>query len=184
MTKVINLFSGPGTGKSTIASAIFSEVKIRGLNCELVHEYIKKWVYEGRSPKTFDQLYILGQQSKAESLLYNKVEYLITDSPLLIIPFYEKMLVGKEIVKPAVKNFIEHAESQGVIYYNFWLNRPSNYDEKGRYQTKAESEIIDQSMKNFLKEEGINLIELSTNHDERLRVILETLDILKLQKLS
>lgn len=184
MTKVINLFSGAGTGKSTLAAAIFSEFKIRGLSTELVHEYIKKWVWEGRTPRLFDQLYILGQQSKAESLLYGKVDFLITDSPLLIIPFYEKLLVKKEIVKPSVINFINHAQENGVEYYNFWLARPEAYDQAGRYQSKEESEEVDVKMKEFLTDAGIKLIELPANHDERVRIILETLGVAQLPKLS
>ena len=55
----INLHSGPGSGKSTIAARIFYEFKVKGYSIELVHEYIKKWAYEDRKPKSYDQTYIL-----------------------------------------------------------------------------------------------------------------------------
>jgi len=36
MTLVVNLYGGPGTGKSTTAAATFAELKMAGINCELV----------------------------------------------------------------------------------------------------------------------------------------------------
>lgn len=38
---VINLFGQPGAGKSTGAAYIFSQLKLRGINAELVTEFAK-----------------------------------------------------------------------------------------------------------------------------------------------
>ena len=43
-TKVLNLYGGPGVGKSTGAAYIFSMLKLAGINCELVREYAKELV--------------------------------------------------------------------------------------------------------------------------------------------
>ena len=40
MTKVINLFGGPGAGKSTIASGLFYHMKIAGYNVEMTGEWV------------------------------------------------------------------------------------------------------------------------------------------------
>lgn len=184
MTNVINLFSGAGAGKSTTAAALFSELKIRGLNVELVHEYIKSWAYEKRMPQQMDQLHILGMQSKSESLLYHKVDFIITDSPLLIIPFYENLLTGRDIVKPAVFNFIDFAKEKGVVYHNYFLDRPENYDQNGRYQTLEEAKAIDQKMKDWLLENKVDFKELPANHEKRIETILRDLSIFEIQKLS
>jgi adenylate kinase family enzyme len=37
-TKYINIFGGPGAGKSTTAAALFAEMKRRGMNVELATE--------------------------------------------------------------------------------------------------------------------------------------------------
>ena len=37
--KVINLYGGPGTGKSTTAAALFALIKREGYNVELVTEF-------------------------------------------------------------------------------------------------------------------------------------------------
>lgn len=38
---LINLFGAPGTGKSTGAAYIFSQLKMKGINAELVTEFAK-----------------------------------------------------------------------------------------------------------------------------------------------
>lgn len=40
-TLVINLFGAPGSGKSSGAAYIFSQLKKLGIDCELVTEYAK-----------------------------------------------------------------------------------------------------------------------------------------------
>lgn len=39
--KVINLYGGPGTGKSTTAAMLFAKMKLAGFNCEYVPEFAK-----------------------------------------------------------------------------------------------------------------------------------------------
>lgn len=39
--KVINLFAGPGSGKSTTCAGVFSKLKLAGVNCEMALEYAK-----------------------------------------------------------------------------------------------------------------------------------------------
>ena len=43
---VINLFGGPGCGKSTIAALLFGKLKQNGINCEMALEYAKDKVWE------------------------------------------------------------------------------------------------------------------------------------------
>ena len=45
---VINLFGAAGSGKSTAASYIFSQLKMRGIECELVQEFAKDLTWEER----------------------------------------------------------------------------------------------------------------------------------------
>jgi len=43
---VVNLFGAPGAGKSTGAAYIFSQLKMAGINAELVTEFAKDKVWE------------------------------------------------------------------------------------------------------------------------------------------
>jgi nicotinamide riboside kinase len=174
-TKVINLFAGSGVGKSTLAMSLTSYLKLRSIHAEYVDEYMKKLAWEKRMPEKFDQISILGQQAKREGLLYQKVDYIFTDSPLLMIPFYEQYLTGKQIVEPAVLNFMKDAEEHNVSYHNFWLERIETFDTKGRFENKEQAVAIDESMKQWLKDRGVTLIELPQDHSERMRIVLEHL---------
>ena len=60
-TKIINLFGGPGCGKSTTASGIFYELKKRGYECELSPEFAKDKVWEDSLRTLDDQIYIFGK---------------------------------------------------------------------------------------------------------------------------
>lgn len=46
-TLVINLFGGPGAGKSTFCASVFADLKWRDINCEMALEYAKDRVWEG-----------------------------------------------------------------------------------------------------------------------------------------
>jgi tRNA uridine 5-carbamoylmethylation protein Kti12 len=62
--KVINLFGGPSTGKSTTAAYLFYYLKNKNLNIEYVREYAKDVVYEGSYHKLQNQIYITAKQYK------------------------------------------------------------------------------------------------------------------------
>lgn len=171
-TKVINFFSGSGTGKSTIAAALYAELKIRSAHVELAREYIKKWAWEKRTPGKFDQIYIFGHQANEEGRLYEKVDFIVSDSPLLLVPFYEQLLTKENIIEPSVINYMKHAEKHGVTYHNFWLERLDTFDERGRYETLEQAKQIDKSLRKWLEERNVPLMELPKDHNQRLKIIL------------
>lgn len=177
MSIVINLFGSPGVGKSTLSSDIFAKLKLKRMSAELAREYIKSWVWEKRLINEWDQIYIMSKQIRSESLLYKKVDYIITDSPILLVPFYEQYLNNHNIVEDSALKFIKHAESQGITYLNFWLEKLDDYEEKGRNQDANESKILDVKMKEWLTNRGVKLINLPQDHDERMKIVFETLNI-------
>lgn len=48
-TIVINLIGDPGSGKSTIASGIFYNLKKNGIDCEMALEFAKDKVWDANS---------------------------------------------------------------------------------------------------------------------------------------
>jgi predicted ATPase len=84
MTKFINIFGGPGVGKSTTTAALFSVMKMSGYNVELVTEVAKDFVWEDRATTLTIQPYITIKQFRNLIRLKGKVEYVITDAPILL----------------------------------------------------------------------------------------------------
>lgn len=85
---IVNLFGVPGAGKSTGAAYIFSRLKMLGVNAELVTEFAKDKVWENNEEVFNNQAYIFGKQSFKISRCANKVDVVITDSPLPLSVFY------------------------------------------------------------------------------------------------
>ena len=58
---VINLFGAPCAGKSSGAAYIFSQLKMMGVNCELVTEVAKDFTWEKNTEALSCQEYIFWQ---------------------------------------------------------------------------------------------------------------------------
>ena len=80
---LVNLFGAPGAGKSTGAAYIFSQLKMAGINAELVTEFAKDKVWEESKEPFNNQAYIFGQQYFRISRCADKVDVIVTDSPPL-----------------------------------------------------------------------------------------------------
>jgi nicotinamide riboside kinase len=144
ITKVINLFGAPGSGKSTTAAGLFHLMKLAGYSVELVAEYAKQMVWDERKNIFHDQLYITAKQNRCLERLRGKVEWVITDSPLLLAAVYEN-----KGYYPSFKPLLtELWNSYNNV--NFLLQRAKPYVATGRNQTEAESDVIQTEIKDWL----------------------------------
>lgn len=126
--KVINLFSGPGCGKSTTATGLFYELKKRGLRVEYVSEYAKDLTYENRMDRIVDYLYVLAEQHHRLLRLQNKVDIVICDGSFLFgyIHFkkngiYDEKLFKKLMLKMfnSYENINYFIKREEIIYQNY-----------------------------------------------------------------
>ena len=135
-TLVLNLYAGPGTGKSTTAAAVFAEFKYRGLLCEMALEFAKDLTWEKSRHVLANQMYVFGHQHHRITRLVGQVPIIISDSPLLhsIVydsgenPYFAPMVV---------------AEHKKLHNLNVFLERVKEYDPKGRSQTLEEAKGLD-----------------------------------------
>lgn len=148
--KVVNIFGGPGTGKSTTAAYIFHELKCEGCNVELVTEYAKDMVWEGRFNVLSDQLYMAAKQNrKLNRLVEHGLDVAITDSPLILGALYQP------------DDYFETFESLLVEVFksydnlNILLKRSTAYNALGRNQTEEEAMALDNSNIELLNKHGI-----------------------------
>lgn len=175
MSLVINLYGGPGTGKSTSAALLFAMLKNAGHNSELVQEYVKQWAWEKRVPVNYDQFYFFGKQSRKEYSLFNEVDVIVTDSPVSLCGYYASVYGTPEQVTlftEMTKTFYKMASDEGKRYVHVWLNRVKAYNPKGRFQTEAEARAIDADMKRYLTQVvGLELIEVEGSNEGVIQLI-------------
>lgn len=147
---VVNLFGAPGAGKSTGAAYIFSKLKMAGVNAELVTEFAKDKVWE-ESKSAFDnQAYIFGEQYFRISRLQNKVDIIITDSPILLSSFYANDNIPCKEFDELVAKVSESYNS-----LNVFIDRVRPYNPAGRFQNEAESDELSMAMQTFLDNHGV-----------------------------
>jgi hypothetical protein len=142
-TLLCNLYAGPGTGKSSTMAGVFSELKWRGVNCEMAPEFAKEKVWEESTAILGNQIYVFGKQLHTIYRLEGKVDVIITDSPLLLSIIY-----GKNEGEP-FKNLVFD------VYKRFWnldifLRRHKKFNPSGRLQTEDEAKEIDRRLEQLL----------------------------------
>ena len=148
--KVLNVFGGPGAGKSTTAAGLFFEMKKRQIEVELVTEYAKDMTWEKRHNVLSDQLYILAKQNRRVQRLAGQVEWVITDSPLLLGTVYQTPDYFSTFESFAMEVFNSYDN------YNFLIGRDFAYQAAGRNQTADEAVEVDDLIKNMLDQKGVN----------------------------
>jgi hypothetical protein len=167
-TTIVNLYGGPGTGKSTSAAYLYYLAKLKGKNVELVREYVKDWAWEKRPINTYDQIYFLGKQVRRESMLYGKVDYVVTDSPVMMNLYYAQRYCPPSLsegIRSATLSFYKQAAEDGNKHLHVFLKRSKPYIAEGRYQTKEEAIEIDQGVHRVLKDLKFPVIDCATDED-------------------
>jgi predicted ATPase len=147
--KIINLYGGPGTGKSTTAAGLFYRMKSKGYKVELVSEYAKDLTYDKRhNILKNNQEYVFAKQLSKIRRLKDQVDYVITDSPLLMQLNY----ISEDYDLPILKELIKDAHD---LFYNteIFLKRDlehHGFQEYGRNQTVEEAMLIDDNIHSLL----------------------------------
>lgn len=156
--RVINIFGGPGAGKSTTAAGLFYEMKKRRLEVELVTEYAKDMTWEGRSNVLTDQLYVLAKQNRRLHRLRNhNVDWVISDSPLFLGLIYAQSDYFSNF-KPFLMEVFNSYDNVNVL-----LNRDFEYNPVGRNQTAEEAVGIDTRLRSLLSDNEVPYHQFTNN---------------------
>lgn len=142
-TLVVNLFAGPGTGKSTTCAGLFFELKNRHINCEMAREFAKDLVWEKRNYTFKDQIYLFAKQYHRIFCLLGQVDVVLTDCPILLSPVYDG-----DKRKTLEKLVVE--EHNNMWTYNVFLKRKKKYNPLGRLHTETQAQEIDGKIQDML----------------------------------
>jgi len=151
---VINLFGVPSSGKSTGAAYIFSQLKMKGINVELVTEFAKDKVWENNTEVFKNQAYLFGKQSYRISRCKDKVDVIVTDSPLPLSIFYNNDPSLTENFNKSVMDVFNNYNNM-----NYLLLRTKPYNPIGRHQSEKESDALKQPMIDLLNKYNIDYKE-------------------------
>lgn len=155
----INIFGGPGIGKSTMAAQIYAQLKAELYSIELATEYVKGWAYLKRDINPFDQFYLLNKQLQQEYVpLCAGVDYIITDSPLFL-PYCYATLDFPTKVADALLPIIDYFDEE-FNSLNIYLRRGTKYCTEGRFQSEEKAKEIDERIKTCLQMRNKPFIEV------------------------
>ena len=171
MTKIINLFGGPGCGKSTTRAGLFYLMRLAGKSVEELSEWVKEAIYEKRDIAFADQIFTFGNQEKSQNILCGHSDYLITDSPLALSCVY-----GRNRTTTFEKLVIETFKSYDNI--NIFLERPSTYISRGRNESLDEAKRIDERILTILNENQIDYVKIPVN-DKTVTVIFNIISLME-----
>jgi deoxyadenosine/deoxycytidine kinase len=150
MTKIINLFGGPGIGKSSIASGLTYKLKKKHITCDNPYEFPKLLAWDENHSAIRDQLYVLANQHRGIVKSYGKVDYIILDSPILLSLTYRNYYKSNEYPATLYGKTFDNLVLETFNQYeniNILLERgEGNHNEKERYQSLDESKELDKAI--------------------------------------
>lgn len=153
MTIVVNFFPGPGVGKTTMATRVFSELKFEGVNAEYSGEYAKELEWAQRHREMRNQEYIFAKQNQRLSRLVDAgVDVIVTDGPLFLGLAYSDPTSPKYI---AGLDEVIFNTFQSYTNVNFLLPRTKIYMQKGRRQSEDEAIAMDSKISGLLNDRNI-----------------------------
>lgn len=147
---VINLLSGPSSGKSTIAYGVAAELKLRGISSELVTEVAKDKVWDEAYTILRNQILIAAEQYHRLWRLNDKVEVVVTDSPLILSAIYN----SQEYTHFNPLLFELFNEFNNI---NFFVERrvEHEYETIGRIHDELQALELDKRIKTLLSSNNI-----------------------------
>ena len=174
---IVNLFGVPGAGKSTGAAYIFSQLKMRGINAELITEFAKDKVWENNEKVFKNQLYLFGKQSFRISRVQDEVDVIVTDSPLLLSILYNQTPILGENFNQLVYDVFNSYNN-----INYLIHRTKPYNPSGRMQTEEESNALAQPMVDLLTNWNVPYNNISGDIDGYDQIVSEVLQLVNKEK--
>ena len=141
MTLHVNLYAGPGVGKSTTAAGLFFFLKMRATSCELVQEYARELVFND-TIHTTHQMDILQAQYARQAFVHQRTNVVITDAPLSMSYVY-----SNPELHPEITTFLQRVEDWKTLNVLLERDISTSYAQEGRYQPLNEAQKVHAQIK-------------------------------------
>jgi nicotinamide riboside kinase len=144
---IINLFGGPGIGKTTLAAQVFAGLKTLDVEAACPTEHAKLALWQGREELLDNQLILLGRTWDTVSTLSKKVQVIILDSPILLISHYGADR-EPQCFHEAVGHYHQRHDRINVLLTR---NDDLQYVPTGRRETPDRAKVIDREISSMLE---------------------------------
>lgn len=158
---VVNIFGGPGTGKSTLAAHLFAQLKMQHVETACPEEHAKLAIWSGQPWLLDQQAILLGRTWETLNALMGRVEVVICDSPLLLCSTY-----AGEKEPSCFHDFVVDLH-QRTHRLNLFIERPldQSYSTNGRRESEDQALVMDHRIKKSLHDAGEPFTKVSGSDD-------------------
>jgi AAA domain len=159
--KVVNLFAGPGVGKSTIGAVLYGMLSMGGYAAEYIPEFAKVLTWQDHKAALRDQLYIFAKQDHRLEVLRNQpLDFVVMDGPLPLGALYIDGGYFKNF-EPLVMEVFNSYDN-----VNFFLERDPDmqYRKLGRNQTEDAAALICERTLALLDRYGVPFSRVPVSH--------------------
>lgn len=161
--KIVNIVSGPGSGKTVTAALLFAELKMRGFVVEYVPEYAKRLIWLKDFDTLNNQHYVSTEQYKLLKAMVSEVDYIVTDGSLLHGLYYNGTNPDNtsNVLRTHRKILSYYSEFENITL--FLTRGKFNYEQAGRQQNEIEAKIVDIELRKILDDERIDYTEFASD---------------------
>jgi hypothetical protein len=146
-TRVLNFFSGPGAGKSTTKAGVFFELKCAGVRAAQIEEYATERSFEQDWDTLSNQRKVTEEQDRRQRRLLHKVEWIVTDSPLVLGCLYSQGSFNNPEFHQEIWDRFNSYEN-----VNIWVDRAKPYQLYGRHHSETEARDLDLQLRDMMRE--------------------------------
>lgn len=123
-------------------------------------------MWEGHHNLFEDQFFISAMQNRKQERLIGKVDYAITDCPLLLCEVYMSEDYPREMI-PAMLAVFNRYDNINVV-----LNRKKKYNPNGRNQDENGARVIDRTIREMLARNNVPIhLELDGDRQAKYKIL-------------
>ena len=147
-TLVVNMFGGPGAGKSTLAKDTVTALCKKGIIAEFMSEVAKDLVWDKRYRELNLQPYVFGEQLNRLERVVGQVDVAVTESPILLSAIYQDTKWPLSFRQGIVEIFKRYNN------LNIFVVRNHQYVSVGRRGSEQSAIEVDEKIQKFLLDNG------------------------------